>query len=370
MSSKADRLVLIVYASRDSVGNPAGGIHKAVIAQLAALRANGVQPHLLTASESCAREAADMGIETDFSDDWHNAVKPLLYPSLWVKLIRLRMRGISCVIHHSGRTWFWGGIFFVGKPNVQIFHRETVRPYRFFRRWIALTSSYADWLRMNHSLGGWRKITWAPNCLISNPERLPVKPPRDTSMPFVIGCIGRCGEGKGTGVLIRALAQVITRGHNVKLRFAGEDHPESLEEAGCLGIGDAVEFTGWHSDLAPFISSIDVLALPSLKESFGLVMIEAMVHGKPVVASACNGPLTIVEDGETGYLVPINDETALADGLEKAILNPDLEAMGLAAYERVKSRFVPAPAGARLIEALRELGADIRKIGFEQASDS
>ena len=122
---------------------------------------------------------------------------------------------------------------------------------------------------------------------------------------------------------------------------------------------ERIEFTGWHSDLGPFINSLDLLVLPSLKESFGLVLIEAMAFGKPVITTACNGPASIVVDGETGYLLPVGDAGALADGLERAMLDPDRGSKGRAAYKRVLAQYIPQHAGEKLLDALRELGAKV-----------
>ena len=118
-----------------------------------------------------------------------------------------------------------------------------------------------------------------------------------------------------------------------------------------------MEFTGWHNNLDEFIDQMDVLALPSLKESFGLVIIESMLREKPAVATRCNGPAAIIQEGVNGFLVELDDASALAEGIEKVINHPDRDAMGRAARELVISRYSPQPAGARLIEALNELGA-------------
>jgi|GEM_PF-2381520 len=220
--------ILIVFATREKLDSSAGGIHKAVIAQIASFHANKIEVVMVTASESAAEKARSMGVEVYCSDGWHNSVKPLLFPKYWKILWKIRSAGVNAVVHHNGRTWAWGGLFFCFIPNVQIFHREIIRPYRFFRKWIALSPAYADELRKTELLGGWRRVSWAPNSLLEDPPPLMKTERLMGRDDFVIGYIGRCDSGKGTTLLIEALAQLRAKGHAVILRFAGEDHPPSL----------------------------------------------------------------------------------------------------------------------------------------------
>ena len=352
--SKPDRVVMVL-ASREAHGAPAGGIHRAVLAHIAALRANGIEVSLLTASEPCAASAARMGADTDVSPAWHHSIKPLVFPRFWIKLLALRMRGgVRCVVHHSGRTWLWGHLFFAGIPQVQVFHRELVRPYRFFRRWLALSPGFAAELAKRHSLRGFRKVAWAPNCLIQDPHPPPSFPKNDR---FTVGFLGRSGAGKGIDTLLAAVARVKSAGRRLEVRFGGDGEAYIRPLANRLGVEDCVVFTGWHADPNGFIDPLDLLVLPSVKESFGLVLIEAMARAKPVLATRCNGPASIIEDGETGYLVPIGDEAALAEKLLAAMDDPELAAKGQAGFGRVMAHYVPSSAGSRLIEALGELGA-------------
>ena len=359
----AAELVVMVLASREAPGASAGGIHKAVLGQIAALRSNGFQVHLITASYPCAECANAMGASVDYSPVWHNSIKPILFPAFWLKLLFLRYRRKPCcIIHHSGRTWFWGHLFFAGIINVQVFHRELVRPYRYFKRWLALSPGYAEYLSRHYSLGGWRKISWAPNALLAQQLSPPVL--SNVSMgersQFRIGFIGRAGIGKGTDTLIQAVLEVIERGKDLQLLCAGDGGAFIEAAAERKGISQQVKFVGWLDDLSDFFKSIDLLVLPSLTESFGLVLIEAMAAGKPVISTRCNGPASIVIDDVTGYLVPVGDVSALAATIVQAMENPNLKSMGHSGYTRVIDHYLPKPAGLRLIEALRELGVEFQ----------
>jgi D-inositol-3-phosphate glycosyltransferase len=102
------------------------------------------------------------------------------------------------------------------------------------------------------------------------------------------------------------------------------------------GLDDLVTFLGKRDqDTLPyFYSAAEAVVLPSHYESFGMVALEAMACGTPVVASQVGGLAFLVKDGETGYTVPSSDVVALADRLANLIKDPDLQAsMGIKASE-------------------------------------
>ena len=338
------------------MGDPAGGIHKAVLAQIAALHAHNIKVHLLTASEPCAESAKKMGAEVDCSPVWHNAIKPILFPRYLIKLIRLRLSGIQSVIHHNGRTWAWGYLFFPGVPQIQVLHREEIRHYRYFRRWLALSSGYAAHLKKHHGLGGWRKIAWAPHCTIETSIPKPSPTPRAANEPFTLGFVGRNCKAKGTDLLIEAAAKLISQGHHLKIRFAGSEKGYVMALAKRWNVTPHIEFTEWLADLTPFLDQIDLLVVPSEKEAFGLVLLDAMARGKPILATNCNGPADIIVEGETGWLVPINDVEALSQAIRKAMADPNIAVKGMKGYERLLEHYLPYPMGIKLVEALESLG--------------
>jgi D-inositol-3-phosphate glycosyltransferase len=165
-------------------------------------------------------------------------------------------------------------------------------------------------------------------------------PPKDRLLLFV----GRIEPLKGIETLIRAMAYV----NENKLLVDCPECPHYLAVIGgdpnltnqdmsgemarlqklCqeLGIGDTVIFLGKRSQdsLPYYYSAADVVIVPSHYESFGMVALEAMACGTPVVASQVGGLAFLVQDGVTGYVVPDDDPAALGDRLAQLILNPDL----------------------------------------------
>ena len=155
----------------------------------------------------------------------------------------------------------------------------------------------------------------------------------------VILSVGRIEPLKGLDILIRAVAQVEDISDTRLLIVGGS--PSSDPEVERLraiaseeGIGHAVTFTGKvdQAELPAYYSAADVFVLPSYYESFGLVALEAMACGVPVVTSRVGGPRTFVRDSTTGYLIPWQCPEPYAQRIEMLLSNPGLRAsMGAAA---------------------------------------
>ena len=95
-----------------------------------------------------------------------------------------------------------------------------------------------------------------------------------------------------------------------------------------------------NAELGPYYAAAAVVCCPSLREGFGVACLEAMAHGRPVVASATGGLLDLVEDGVTGLLVEPGDAAALRAALERLLADPELRArLGAAGRARAQERF-------------------------------
>lgn len=160
----------------------------------------------------------------------------------------------------------------------------------------------------------------------------------------VIGFVGRLVDQKGCEFLVRAIPHVLESHSEAKFQIVG-DGPERgrLEALGSeLGIGSALEFTGYDPKPERRMRQMAVLAVPSLYEPLGMVALEAMACGIPVVAAAVGGLPEAVEDGRTGLLVPPADARALAAALVRVLDSPELRAsMGAAGRDRATRLFSP-----------------------------
>jgi glycosyltransferase involved in cell wall biosynthesis len=169
---------------------------------------------------------------------------------------------------------------------------------------------------------------------------------------FVVAMVGRISPWKGQDVLIAAVAalpQEVRRRTRVLLVgdvFRGyEATKTSLEQqADSLGLVATVSFLGYRADAVTIMASSDVVVVPSLRpESFGLVALEAMGAGRPVVASRLGGMAELVVDDATGYLVPPGDAAALADRLEALARDSNLRTrLGIAGRRRAEGMFSEA----------------------------
>jgi glycosyltransferase involved in cell wall biosynthesis len=159
----------------------------------------------------------------------------------------------------------------------------------------------------------------------------------------VVLFVGRYTEVKRIPLLLRAHARAQeTVGAPVPLVLVG-GHPGEWEgEHPARLAGPGVFLAGWHAHdaLAEAINAADLVVLASRSEAFGLVLAEAMACGVPVVATAAQGPSRIVDDGETGWLVPVDDEDALAAALTEAVRDEaERRRRGELAYERARARY-------------------------------
>ncbi len=192
--------------------------------------------------------------------------------------------------------------------------------------------------------------------------------------------VGRLDPVKGLNVLLEAMCELTRRlkpwrARDLSLAVIGGDydsHVEALTDPKCLqeirqelGLDDLVIFIGPRSqeELPYYYSASEACVMPSLYESFGMVALEAMACGTPVIASRVGGLTFTVRDGETGFLVPEKDPKALAEKLEMVLTDPCLRqrmghrALQVAAgyswaivaddIEEVYNELLPTTCGAR-----------------------
>jgi glycosyltransferase involved in cell wall biosynthesis len=156
-------------------------------------------------------------------------------------------------------------------------------------------------------------------------------------------CVGRLIPIKGHLVLLRALAEARRNVPNLQLDIAGRGplEPALRALAKELGIDDAVRFLGFVSPVQRAIEEAAIVVVPSMGEGFGMVALEAMERGRPVVAADIGGLGELVEHEVTGLLVPPGEASPLAQALER--LGGDLELaarMGEAGRRRALERFL------------------------------
>lgn len=134
---------------------------------------------------------------------------------------------------------------------------------------------------------------------------------------------GRFVKKKGFKILLEALAELKSMDINFSLQIAG-DGPEfhSLRALStALGLNERVQFLGHRNDIPNLMKNADLFVLPSLKEPFGIIVLEAMAMGTPIIATRSEGPLEVL-DNHSAILVDKGDTSALSHGLRRAIQDP------------------------------------------------
>jgi D-inositol-3-phosphate glycosyltransferase len=176
--------------------------------------------------------------------------------------------------------------------------------------------------------------------------------------------VGRLVERKGLGTVVAALADV----PDAELVVAGGPHASELggdPEARRLlalardhGVADRVQLRGRieRPDVAALLRSADVVVCAPWYEPFGMVAVEAMACGVPVVASAVGGLVDTVVDGVTGVHVPPRDPVALAAALRGLLADPALRAsLGAAGVSRARDHYSWPKVASATVDAYREL---------------
>jgi glycosyltransferase involved in cell wall biosynthesis len=159
---------------------------------------------------------------------------------------------------------------------------------------------------------------------------------------FLVGNVGRLAPQKGQRHLIAAMPRLLERVPRAHAVIAGggdlEDYLRDLADE--FGVTDRVHVLGPRKDVPALMHAVDVFAMPSIWEGFGLVLLEAMAASRPIVASRVATIPEVVVDGETGLLVPPGDPMALADALVELAVNPArARRFGEAGSERLRQRF-------------------------------
>ncbi len=174
---------------------------------------------------------------------------------------------------------------------------------------------------------------------------------------LVVGGVGRLDEAKGFGDLIDAVAILSNEFPSLALILAGQGplRGELERQVERLGLSNRVRFPGFVSEVQPVLDSLDVFVLPSLCETLGYALLEAMATELPAIGSAVGGIPEVIAEGETGFLIPPRDPVRLAAVLRKVFRNCELRpAMGAAGRARVIRHFHERDMVRKTIEIYRK----------------
>ena len=172
----------------------------------------------------------------------------------------------------------------------------------------------------------------------------------------VLGTVANLFARKGYEVMLQAMPTLLTAFPQVHYVIVGTGDTEYESRLRALtqklGLGGHVHFAGFHDSVYPFLAAMDVYVHPALMEGFGIAVLEAMAMRKPVVATTTGGLPEIVQDGQTGLLVPPGEPNALAQAIVNLLQDSTRRvAMGRSGRSRVETIFTVEAMMDRLIAA-------------------
>jgi len=168
-------------------------------------------------------------------------------------------------------------------------------------------------------------------CNVLEPDHVPV-----------IGTAGPLEPGKGLKHFLKAAARVLKTYPQALFLIAGSGPEERIlrRMAEELKISQSLSILPNLRDFDAALKAMDVFVLPALKQGLGSIMLDAMAHGLPVIATESGGVFSVVIDEVTGYLVPPSDDVSMAERIEYLLANPaQAHRLGLAARQRVIDHF-------------------------------
>ncbi|HLK60949.1 MAG TPA: glycosyltransferase family 4 protein [Chthonomonadaceae bacterium] len=184
-------------------------------------------------------------------------------------------------------------------------------------------------------------ITPPDTSLLASPEQVRQELGCERGTPLVVSA-ARLEREKDLNTLIEAMHTVRASCPSAVCIIAGmgTQEPKLRDQVRRLGLEKTVLLLGFRQDVHALMQAADVFVLPSLAEPFGLVLLEAMALGRPVIATRAGGPVEIVGDGETGLLVPPSDATALSEAILQLLMDPEIaQTMGQNGKLRFHERF-------------------------------
>ena len=196
--------------------------------------------------------------------------------------------------------------------------------------YIAISSGVRELASRAYGAGAGPMVVVPPGINVSRFDRARIDPAVTgvfrQGASRVVGTVGRLSRQKAVHVLLDATPQLLADDPDTRILIVGDGPLRGALErqARRLGVSRAVTFLGHLRDVLPVYAAMDVFVLPSRYEGFGVVFLEAMASGVPVIGTRVVGSREAVDDGVTGLLVPPGDAPALASAVLRLLSDPEL----------------------------------------------
>lgn len=223
-------------------------------------------------------------------------------------------------------------------------HRQ-IKRWGIARSWQVVANSRAGALGAQQSMGLPDGVIRVIYNGVPEPEQAPADADllrQNLSLPDapIILFVGRLVEQKDVGTLIAAMGELRHTAAHLVIAGDGPLRAELEQQGKDLKVADRVHFLGQRDDATHLMRQADLVVLPSIAEGLSNVILEAMMIGRPVIASRVGGNVELIEKERTGLLFPARDHHALAGALQRLIDNPaERAAMGEAARHRALREF-------------------------------
>ena len=266
------------------------------------------------------------------------------------------------IIAHGNRAIsfaYYAMFFLTKKPKIiGVAHNYSYRHIKKCDYVFCITRAMMEY--MKHNGIEEQKLLYLPNSI--DISRLDYKAKNRTTKTTSIGIMARLVPKKGVDIALKALRILKEQALDVRLVIAGEGSElEYLKQLTVdLGITSFVEFRGWVANSSYFYQTIDIFCLPSREEPFGIVILEAMMFGLPVVATNTDGPREIISDGEDGIIIDIDSSEQLANALKLLVISPQVAAsLGAKSILKVKKSYSSEPVSLLLADYLKRISTNI-----------
>ncbi len=206
---------------------------------------------------------------------------------------------------HVGRLGGYYNLKYYRKCSHLIANTEDIREYLISDGWPAVRAHYLP--------------NFVTETKAEPVDRRPFFTPDDA--PLVVA-MGRLHENKAFDVLLEAMARI--PGAYLWIAGEGPDRAELEKKAEVLGVKPRTRFLGWREDTPALLASGDIFVCPSRHEPLGNVVLEAWAQAAPVIAADSYGPGTLIENRETGILVPVDDAPFMATAITNLLKDDKL----------------------------------------------
>ena len=273
-----------------------------------------------------------------------------VFSKLYLKILTILLKP-DIIICHGNRaisfaSEFRFGIFDKNIPIVGVAHNYSYKHLKKCDYVIALTENLQEHLVARGIAS--KQILRIPNMARVGREykqkefSSPAAGSPEAGLPVVIGSFGRFVAKKGFVYLIEAINILKQNGHDVRLVLggSGQDREMLKEKVQELKLEGEVSIEGWVTDKDAFFQQMDIFCLPSVVEPFGIILLEAMEHSKPIIATKSGGPEEVIRDNVDGLLARVESSEDLARKIEQLIMDQDLaHRLARSGYLRLKENY-------------------------------